>query len=562
MRCTVFLLCAVLMVISGCTGGPEDARLVDVAEKVSDSPEEMLARLDSIDVGSLKESDRYLHALLRIKAQDKAYVKHTSDSVILKVIDYYSGHKGSGHYPEALYYGGRVYSDIGDAPTSLRYFQEALDALPENADKGFRATILSQTGRLLNYLRLYVEAAGYIKEAIKLQAENTDSIKVMRDTQLLGAIYMHAEDYDMADSCFYQARNIARAVSPVDTIQQNMYLAAVRLKCNDTDSALKLISPLLPPRHRRFYRDMIMAYAAQIYFSAGYFDSAHVYAEQLIKSEDINYQKNGYYILFRPLLRTYTNNDSLVSYAASYADVIEKYLDRYDSEQETMQTSLYNYELHERRRIKADASKVRYRSAAVISIIVLFIICILALYFRNKHIKTLLLYHEALDDILHLRHSLAQSKVKVKELSVEDKEKNDLRDRLKNELLDLYKTGKAQKEVPAEILGSLAYKRLQEYITADRLITERDTLWIELEDVVLKVSPVFKSRLYLLAGDRLKADAYHLALLIKCGVTPKEMSVLTGRSKGAVSSRRGYLCASIFGERLGAKVMDDIIKLL
>ncbi|MDE6633579.1 MAG: hypothetical protein K2K23_11320, partial [Muribaculaceae bacterium] len=115
-----------MLVFSGCKGKPEDQRLLEIAEKVSDSPKEMLERLDSIDVSSMKESDRYFHALLSIKAKDKAYIQHTSDSVILKVIDYYSGHKGSGLYPEALYYGGRVYSDIGDAPTALRYFQDAL----------------------------------------------------------------------------------------------------------------------------------------------------------------------------------------------------------------------------------------------------------------------------------------------------------------------------------------------------------------------------------------------------------------------------------------------------
>lgn len=111
MKGLIYLLCALTVMLAGCSGRPGDPRLLDIAGKVSDSPLEMLARLDSIDAGSLKEADRWFHAMMRIKARDKAFVMHTSDSVILRVIDYYSGHRRSGLYPEALYYGGRVYSD-------------------------------------------------------------------------------------------------------------------------------------------------------------------------------------------------------------------------------------------------------------------------------------------------------------------------------------------------------------------------------------------------------------------------------------------------------------------
>ena len=88
MKTLIYLICAVMVVLSGCSGKPDDPRLLEIAEKVSACPEEMLERLDSMDVGSMKESDRWLHTLLRIKAQDKAFVQHTSDSVILRVIDY------------------------------------------------------------------------------------------------------------------------------------------------------------------------------------------------------------------------------------------------------------------------------------------------------------------------------------------------------------------------------------------------------------------------------------------------------------------------------------------
>ncbi|MDE7409870.1 MAG: hypothetical protein K2N09_07595 [Muribaculaceae bacterium] len=569
-------------------------RLIEIAERVSDSPEKMLDMLDSVDVCSLKESDRYFHALLCIKAKDKAYVRHTTDSVILRVIAYYSRHKGSGFYPEALYYGGRVYSDIGDAPTALRYFQDALDALPEGKDDGFRATILAQTGWLLNSMRIYSEAARYLEEAITLRSDNSDSIKIMYDTQLLGAICVHQKDYEKADSCIRKALYLANKVSPIDTLQQNMYLAAIHMERNNMDSALYYIRRISPPTGKK-YRNMINAYAANIYLQAGISDSAYIYAQRLISSGDVNYQKNGYYIILNPKLRSLSSPDSLLSYSLAYNEVLDEYLDRHDGEQMTIQSSLYNYQIHERERTKAEEAKRKYMYAAVISLILVLLLCIAMLYIRNRSMRTILQYHKALDDIKSLKKTISakQDELSVIDLQIpdnrvmsfsqqtpsqpkeklfidenktplsdEDRDKYVLRERLKEELLTLQKAGEAKKEVPESILSSSVYDQLQKYLQEEKRIPDSDKLWFGLEEEVLKVSPEFKSGLYLLVGDKLKEDAYHMALLIKCGMTPTELTVLVGRSKGAVSSRRGYICEMIFGQKLGAKVMDDIIRLL
>jgi len=98
-----------------------------IIKMMTDSLPQARAMPDSIDRSSLGEADRNLRDLLAIKAADKAYVKHTADSTILRVVDYYDRHQSTVRYPEALYYAGRVYSDLGDYPTALKYFQDALD---------------------------------------------------------------------------------------------------------------------------------------------------------------------------------------------------------------------------------------------------------------------------------------------------------------------------------------------------------------------------------------------------------------------------------------------------
>ena len=589
----IYLICAVMVVLSGCSGKPEDPRLLEIAEKVSACPDEMLERLDSMDAESMKETDRWLHTLLRIKAQDKAYVVHTSDSVILRVIDYYSRHKGSGHYPEALYYGGRVYSDIGDAPTSLRYFQAALEALPEGVDDGFRATMLSQTGRLLNSLRLYSEAASYLRRALILEVNTTDSVKLMYDTQLLGAIYMHAGEYDSADSCFRTAYGIAKHISHPDSLVQTMYLGATELYRSNVAQSLHEIRKVLRGVPAN-WEDMVYSYASKIYLEAGIPDSAYLYAVRLIRSGNIDYRRIGYSMVLDPELLDFSSMDSLRSYSLAYRKVLDEYLNRHDAQQVTMQASLYNYQTHERGRKKAEEAKRTYMYVAGFFLISVLALCVGILYLRNKKMKLKLDYHKSLEDIGKLETLLssaegelvkyrktieemeAEKHAKQSEPDVEavdtthedslstrkETEEDPVRKELKERLLRLQKAGEAKKNDPEKILGTSVFDRLQDNIVNKIGLKEDDEVWSEIESSVLKLSPEFKTNLTLLVGGKTKVDVYHMALLVRCGFGPTDTGALLGRTKGAVSARRGYICEKIFGKKYGGKVMDDIINLL
>lgn len=593
MKSLIYLLCVVMLVFSACKGKPEDPRLLEIAEKVSDSPKEMLERLDSIDVSSMKESDRYFHALLSIKAKDKAYIQHTSDSVILKVIDYYSGHKGSGLYPEALYYGGRVYSDIGDAPTALRYFQDALEEIPENTYKELRATILTQMGWLFNSLRLYNEAARCLNKSVDLQKTLNDSVRLMRDIQLLGAIYLHAEDYDGAEIFLKKARSIAKEVSHKDTLIQDMYLAGTYLYKGDTDKALKGIREVTCSMQDD-KREIIFAYASQIYQEAGIPDSTYYFALKLIGCKNNDYRKIGYGLLLSPELREYSQPDSLLSYSLAYKSVLDEYLIRHDAEQVMIQTSLYNYQTHEKNRKKAEAAKRIYMYVAGLVLVFVLILFVGLLYIRNRKMKLCLDYHKTLENIDRLETLLSSTEAELTKYRkvVEEMEakkntwqseptdetqnpktgnnpsvKNEPEEdqvclQLKERLLRLQKAGEAKKNDPKNILGASVYDRLQYNIVNKIGLKADDEIWLEIENDILKLSPEFKTKLTLLVGGKIKVDVYHMALLVRCGFGPTDTGALLGRTKGAVSARRGYICEKIFGEKYGGKVMDDIINLL
>ncbi|MDE7237309.1 MAG: tetratricopeptide repeat protein [Paramuribaculum sp.] len=211
-----FLLLLFPMILVGCSDS-HDRRLECVNAMTITDTRGALAALDSIDPATLGEADRHFRDLLSVKAADKEYVRHTSDSIILDVIDYYSNAGDDTLCAEAFYYGGRVYSDMGDYPTALRYFQNALDILPKNTpQQSLRSCVLSQTGRLLTQIRLNEQAIPYLKEAISIELNTKDSVGLMWDYELLGSIYLRLKDYSKAQELYTQARNLYKRTSPRD----------------------------------------------------------------------------------------------------------------------------------------------------------------------------------------------------------------------------------------------------------------------------------------------------------------------------------------------------------
>ena len=102
--------------------------LVDIdslTETDADSAKRMLLRME----GEMKDADEDAKAyydLLKVKTDEKAKIKHSSDSLICAVAEHFEQHDPYGHLPEAYYYAGRVNSDMQNGEKALIYFQKAL----------------------------------------------------------------------------------------------------------------------------------------------------------------------------------------------------------------------------------------------------------------------------------------------------------------------------------------------------------------------------------------------------------------------------------------------------
>lgn len=153
----------------GCRDSAPDASLIRLEEMGEKNPNEAYDSLATMEKDDLSKEDRMYYDFLSVKLADKAFIRHRSDSVILSVMDYYSHHGNRDLYTETLYYGGRVYSDMGDYPTALRFYTEALKRTESDLSaRLLKGKIVSQSASLLHSVRLYDEARKYIDMALAI----------------------------------------------------------------------------------------------------------------------------------------------------------------------------------------------------------------------------------------------------------------------------------------------------------------------------------------------------------------------------------------------------------
>ena len=571
----VFLL--MLLLTHGCSGTGHDARLDEIAGIVNDSALLAVTRLDNIDPASLSDHDRHYYDLLSVKARDKAYMPHCSDSLINEVIDYYSSHRYTGLYPEALYYGGRVNRDLGDYPTALRYFQDALDEIADDESllelKGY---VVSQTGGLLNQLRLYSQAIPYVKESIRIDSLTSDTSGLAYDHCLLGAIHMHREMSDSADAYFKKSVELASNMDIQDQAGFKVYLAANQYLMDNTDSALSLIRGL-PEICDQYERSFAIVYAARIYLQAGILDSAYMYALELSQTNCSN-QKTGYQLLLSPELSKLVPPDSIWRFVAGFRSSMEEYLDKNEAIEAIMQNSYYNYSKHVRDKERLAAVNERIRWGLSVAGFIAIALFGLVFYMKYRNARQTLKLRQALDVVTAVTSELEKIKT---EKTVEESptpEPNPegtpepsskptpiptttdkLRARLKEQVIAIEKSEIA---VPEEILRSEVRATLMKRIQKGESINETDQLWGEIESFILSLSPEFIHTLEELTNGKLKQTDLQIALLVRLGIPPAGMGTLVNISPGSVSSRRRSLCKRIFGEYLDTTAIDNIIRLL
>lgn len=276
---------------------------------------------------------------------------------------------------------------------------------------------------------------------------------------------------------------------------------------------------------------------------------------------------------------------------SKYRNTIKDYPNQYDSENDIILNTQHNYIIYERVLSKIEKKLNIYMVVTSISSIISLILLITILYLKIKdiynkanyatminhvnEIKNLILdgnanqkeYTESLDEeTINDEKEYLNGNVKINE-GFADTNDNNKKESLLETKAKIMSTIKINEDksfkllVNPSISTSSIYQILLEKLQTESVITfsEEDTIFKNLEELIESVSNGFLFRLKILTEGKVTTTENRIAMLIKCGFSPLQISILLGKEKNTISTHRRNLAYKIMGHKKSDHTLDIII---
>ena len=553
----------------------EELQLIDsIAEVNADSAVTMIKAINRDTL--LGNDNKYYFDLLEIRTNDKAYIAHTSDSAILSVINYFENHDFNNLLPVAYYYGGRVYSDLGDAPQALKYFQKAIDC--PNINSRTMTVVYSQMAGIYNEQKVYDLAIPAYKKAIELNYKNNNQINALYNMHNLSGIYSKQGLKDSALILYNHVIKQAEDLGNTKLIHSTkLNIAELYLFKHDYKQALKISSSLKGVLPKEDSTKIANTFA-HLYYRLNNTDSIFFYCNKLIKSKNLNAQLNGYNILAN--LYIDQNNITKATPFIIESQILSDSIQKLQTPQEIRQlSSIYNYQIREQEnnKLKQEAHENEIKIIFLIgSIVIIIVIALFTIHIVRKRKRIIRLKLQNVELLLKQSNYLSettivQNKEKIAQLEsqinsincenlslIQELENQKKLLVLNNEKAIIYKK---QKEIAIFTFNNDTFvkeihNRLKNYPEGKNILTEKE--WDNLVDKIIHLFPEFIDTLHDLPF-KLSSYEFQVSILIKTQFTPKKISRLTNHTDASVSMTRARLYKKLTNNNGRASDWDKFI---
>ena len=578
-RLAYLILCLLLVcVLMGCAGDGYSPTLRAIDSLMTDHPDSALTLLNSIkaEVDGWSRSQRMRYHLLTMKAQNKAYVDFTSDSLAKEVVEYYDNHGNANDRMTAHYLLGCVYRDLGESPLALECYHNAADcADTTNANCDYRQLMVlhSQMASLFYEQLLPYEYMDELKNQYKYALLAKDTLSAINAIENKAGFYTLL---DMPDSII-QIRELASKLYKKHQYEKEAALAVgpiinILIDNEDFEKAKLYLdiyeSEAINNGKVEDSKAVYYYFKGKYYLSINKTDSAQIMFRRLLQPKmSPNQIEAGYLGLF--MLYEHSNKkDSLGKYARLSYEMNKKiYLKASSSNLQKMQ-SLYNYTRS--KLLAQQMSDIAYRHQLMLYVIVFSMILILFLiglawWKRQEHLNRLKSQYE--DEKEKLRKAKVDLEIMESCLNENNAEHVLLLEKKNTEILDYQKQIKdfearlnvnSASVTKKELMDTPIYQRIQVILTQPKQqMNKRD--WTQLRRMIDQKIPSFYSEMNSHRG-KLPQQDYDICILVRLYLTPKEIVILTGNSYSVVSMKRTRLLKKIFGIEGSPEKFDELVQ--
>ena len=573
---TLYLLLLCLLCVASCHRRPTYPSSLLRADSLADAnATEALSLLHQLetDTATWSGAARMYHQLLTVKAQDKAYIPHTSDSVMLPILHYYEHGGDKDLLPTAYYYMGSTYRDLNDAPRALEYYQKALDVIPGDNYLKVKTKVYAQMGDLLYYQNLYQNALKQYNESYRCNSILNDTVGLIFNLCDMALCYANTNMNKEGITYLKQAIHYAEAIDDEEMYSlASSQLSSLYEQIGDYTSAYESIKPALANLDSTNISS-VYSIAASVHRHLGNRDSAFYYYSKLLKYGNLYARTEANYQLAK-IAEDSLHLERAVTLLEKYRHLADfvKYIT--STEAIARMNSLYDYQVHEREKAEAQNKANRFRLYLVTGfaffVIVSLVLISLVQYYKRKELKSKVRLEKLsalrMEEHRRSREYIRENEEKMVSLSMRISELEDSETQLKAQLQNT----KDQLMLENQVAEAKMRQREQalKAILASPLRAEliskaemhnhlRDEDILSIETLLNANFPHFIEDLLGL-GD-LSAIEYKVCLLLKMKIAPKHIKILVNREKTSISNIRSRLYEKITGMQGSTKDWDALI---
>ena len=530
-----------IAILSSCSRGPQYPAVLETADSLAYvNPDSAVALLRSVEaeMTASQPAVRHLYDLMTLKAQDKADLPLTSDSLILDILQYYEHGGDPNKLPEAYYYAGRVYRKLGDAPKAIDFFKKAqmmlaeldlrkLPAVNANRYEKLKGTIMAQEGYLFRNQHLYRESLDCFRDAFDLDSLANDTVGMLFDLSDLGYVLTAARDNEQALHYFDLAAKMAEAYG--DSLRlENIILqkchCLVKLK-RYVEVADYLLS--FSPRLTRSNSEVYCTVFGEYFWKIGESEKAVPYFKRLYESGSI-YSRSNAALWFSDYEMKRGNAKEAMRYMADFSNYQQELRKLRNEEVVALTNSLYNYHLREQENLRLkSAQRIHKQTIMSLSMIAFFLICSLI----------------ALGQYMRIRQR-----------------RNNSREKQLRYLLDLMQADKEKHQhtiesEAASLRNTEIHQTINNKCNHNQGMTTKD--WEDVENALRSIAPNFITNLRSVYD--FSEIEWHVSLLIKLGFSAPDIAIATNHSQQSIYSIRRRLYKKVFPQGSEFKDWNDFL---
>ncbi|MDE6228056.1 MAG: hypothetical protein K2M63_11130, partial [Muribaculaceae bacterium] len=421
-------------------------------------------------------------------------------------------------------------TDKGDFLTAQQLYRESLKIEVRKSEiKNLNAKILWHLAYLSSILNHHSDAGSYAEQAYLRYREINDTLGMVYSLKLIGVSLCRLQKFDEAVIKFDSAACLAKKIS-LESDQILLYAADARLKQGNISEALGIIRNISLSSDT-LIRNNFFAIALNIYDKADKPDSAVMYANLLINSEDAINRHEAYRLLINPKYRNFVAADSLSYLFDRYYKSLSDYLATHEAKDFGYRTAMFNYTDHldARKVAETKSKKLLIILLLVSSLLFLILLIVVYLLYRNK--TQALLCQELKNRILVLQKINLNPETAIdnhNDITISDSKTTP--QQLIGEFRQMVKIlyNSSNKFLPVSLPDKTIMDSISDYIEKRKPILKKSDLYKRIENSLNEAKPDFISNLKFITDGKVSSEETLLAILLKIGIRSTDIAVLLG----------------------------------